>query len=642
MKKWGIKTRVMLVALAPALTIALALGVYVTQVRFADLDRSLNEACLSLARQLAMAAEFGVFSGNREALDNLVTAVSRQPDVTAVMIQDREGNTLASRGRIVPDAKQGGEESEAVRPMGEDGRILLASAPIFQSQLALEEFFRSENATENKSTTQVLGRTYVSISRARAIGQRNRLLWDSLLIVLLVLAGGVFLALRMGREVTRPITRLTQAVQKLAEGKLDTRVIPDSGGAIRELEEGVNIMAAALKSAQAGLERRIADATVELARKREEADHANQAKSRFLAAASHDLRQPMHAMGLFIDQLRHTTKSPEALRLVEQAQASAQALAGLIDAILDISRLDAGVLKPQPNEFPLSPLFGSMQTTFAAEAEKKGLRLRIVATRLVVHSDPILLERILLNLISNAIRYTKQGGVVIGCRRRGDNVRIEVRDSGVGIPVDKQRDIFQEFYQIGNPQRDRGHGLGLGLAIVERLARLLGHSLEVRSQPNKGSVFAIGVPRVRAVYSVEHRAVPRLSQDELRGAFVLLVEDDLLVRQAMQGLVASWGCHVIAAATGEEAVAALNGQERLPDAILCDYRLPNGETGIQVIQRLRATAGMAIPAALVSGDTAPEWTREAQESGFTILHKPVRAAKLRALLSHLLSTLESR
>jgi signal transduction histidine kinase/CheY-like chemotaxis protein len=641
MRKWGIKTRVMLVALAPALSIALLLGFYVTQVRFADLERSLNEAGLSLARQLAMAAEYGVFSGNREALDTLVTAVSREAGVTAVMIRDREGNTLAHRGRIALNSAHDATERETVYTLEEGNRILVTSAPIFQSQLALEEFFGADTA-EDRTEMHVLGRTYVAISRAQAIVQRNRLLWDTLLITLLVLAGGVFLAMRMSREVTRPVTKLTQAVQKLADGDLDARVVPDSGGAIRVLEEGVNVMATALKSAHADLERRIAEATTELASKREEAEHANQAKSRFLAAASHDLRQPMHALGLFIDQLRETTKSPEALRLVAQTQASAQALAGLIDAILDISRLDAGVLEPELGEFPLGPLLERMQSTFAAEAEKKGLRLRIVPTRLAGRSDPVLLERIVLNLVANAVRYTNRGGVVIGCRRRGADVRIEIWDSGIGIPADKRRDIFQEFYQIGNPQRDRDHGLGLGLAIVERLARLLGHPVEVRSQPDKGSMFAIGVPRARVPYPVERRAVPRLSRDEIRGAFVLLIDDDMLARQAMQGLIASWGCHVAAVATGAEATAVLDEQERLPDAILCDYRLPNAENGIEVIRRLRAAAGTAIPAALVSGDTAAELLREAQESGFTILHKPARPAKLRALLNHLLSASESR
>jgi CheY-like chemotaxis protein len=274
----------------------------------------------------------------------------------------------------------------------------------------------------------------------------------------------------------------------------------------------------------------------------------------------------------------------------------------------------------------------------------------------------VLLERILLNLAANALRYTRQGGILIGCRRRGGRVRIEVWDTGIGIAPEQRQAIFQEFYQAVHP-RVSGQGLGLGLAIAARLAALLGSRIEVASRPGKGSVFAVEVPRGEpptapcrsgaqsqtvdrprpfpaATGGLPEQALEDAASGRGRpsyGALVLVVDDDALVREAMQSLLAQWGCTVAAAATGEEAVALLEGGDRLPDALLCDYRLPGGETGIEVIRRLQAVAGRAIPAALVSADTAPESLSAAKESGFPLLAKPVAPAKLRALVEHLVS-----
>ena len=260
----------------------------------------------------------------------------------------------------------------------------------------------------------------------------------------------------------------------------------------------------------------------------------------------------------------------------------------------------------------------------------------MVPSRLYVRSDPVLLARILLNLAANALRYTRRGSVLIGCRRRGGYVRIEVWDTGVGIPPEQRQAIFQEFYQAADPQVG-GQGLGLGLAIAARLAALLGTRIEVASRLGKGSVFAVEVPRGEPL-AVPKPPVPAVgASDTLHGALVLVVDDDALVREAMQSLLAQWGCTVLAAASGEEAVALLEGGDRLPDALLCDYRLPGAETGIDVIRQLHALAGRDIPAALVSADTAPESLRAVRASGYPLLPKPVAPAKLRALSEHLVA-----
>jgi len=373
-----------------------------------------------------------------------------------------------------------------------------------------------------------------------------------------------------------------------------------------------------------------------VAERTRELERANQARSRLLRAASHDLRQPLHALGLFVAQFDARARDPETRRIAAQAGAAVTALQELLDAILDISRLDAGAVSPKVGDFPIATLLARLTTAFAPSAAEKGLRLCVVPSRLYVRSDPVLLERILLNLAANALRYTKRGGILIGCRRRDGRVRIEVWDTGIGIAPEQRQAIFQEFYQAAD-RRVGGQGLGLGLAIAARLAALLGSRIEVASRLGKGSVFAVEVPRGEPPAVPQSTAPAVGAIDTLHGALVLVVDDDALVREAMQSLLAQWGCRVAAAATGDEAVALLEGRDRLPDALLCDYRLPRAETGIALIRRLQALAGRAIPAALVSADTTPDALRAVRASGFPLLPKPVAPAKLRALLEHLIA-----
>lgn len=449
-----------------------------------------------------------------------------------------------------------------------------------------------------------------------------------LLFLGLVLA--VFASLALTRRMVTPIQALRAGAQRIGAGALEASIDIRTGDELETLAEEFNRMTARLRDSYASLEQKVEERTHELAA-------ANQSKSRFLAAASHDLRQPMHALGLFTAQLRTRIYEPETLAHVGKVESAVTALQELLDALLDISRLDAGVVSPAPVYFRLQPLFTRLEAAFAPQAEGKGVRLRAAPTQLAILSDPVLLERILLNLIANAVRYTDRGAVLLGCRRRGDHrVRVEVWDTGVGIAPEHRDAIFQEFYQVGNPQRDRAKGLGLGLAIAARLARLLGSRIDVRSYPSKGSVFAIELPVGVARAEVEAANTLALAE-VLPGARVLVVDDDALVRDAMASVLAQWGCRVVMAANGDEAVALLGGEGGTPDAVLCDYRLPNGETGVDVIARLCAAAGREIPVALITGDTAPERLREARQAGHVLLHKPVHPAKLRALLEQLLS-----
>jgi CheY-like chemotaxis protein len=307
----------------------------------------------------------------------------------------------------------------------------------------------------------------------------------------------------------------------------------------------------------------------------------------------------------------------------------------LFKALLDISRLDAGALTPNITEFPLLKLLERVDATFTGAAADAGISLRAVPTAAWVRSDFVLLEQILLNLVSNAVRYTARGGLLIGCRERGTNLRIEVWDTGPGIPQDQRQRIFEEFYRVEDAKQDR-KGLGLGLAIVERLCRLLGHAIELTSAVGRGSRFTVVVPRASALTIVggPQGAVP----DPLNfavGRRILVIDDDTFALEAMVGLLCSWGCRVIAAPSAEKALAEL-GSEDAPDLVISDFHLAGGKTGIEAVEQLSATIGARIPAFFVSADISPALKDEAHRQGYFLLHKPVEPMVLRSMLNRLL------
>jgi signal transduction histidine kinase/CheY-like chemotaxis protein len=459
--------------------------------------------------------------------------------------------------------------------------------------------------------------------------------YTSLLATGLVLLGGLALAgvasLMLARRMVNPIQALQRGAARIGSGALDHRIHIRTGDELEALGEQFNSMASQLQASYATLEQKVEERTHQLRL-------ANLAKSRFLAAASHDLRQPLHALNLFVSQLRTEADLNEKGRLITRIDAAVAAMNQLFNALLDVSKLDAGVLTPDISEFPADHLLRRIETTFLPAAREKGLRLRVVACRAWLRSDFILLERIMLNLVSNAVRYTARGGIVIGCRRRGDHLRIDVCDSGIGIAQHQQRDIFGEFYQVPGAQGDRRSGLGLGLAIVERLCQLLDHPMELRSTPGVGSRFSVCVPSTStARLLAEPSMLPQWGVDPASGRLVVVIDDDSLVLDGMRGVLKSWGCEVVTANSDEAAVAALARCRQQPDLIISDYRLGSGKTGFEAIARVRSIIGTRIPAFLISGDTAPERLREASASGFHLLHKPVLPMTLRAMVNRLLN-----
>jgi signal transduction histidine kinase len=384
-----------------------------------------------------------------------------------------------------------------------------------------------------------------------------------------------------------------------------------------------------LRRAQTELEQKVAERTQEL-------ELANAAKSRFLAMASHDLRQPLHALGLFVAQLRMPLKSRERAKTVERVDATVCEMTEMFNSLLDISKLDAGVLTPKIVEFPIARLLQKLEATFDQAAREKGLRLRVMPSDAWVRSDALLLERILLNLVSNAMRYTLRGGIIVGCRRRGKTLRIEVWDSGPGIPEGDKQNIFGEFFQLPTSERDRYGGLGLGLAIVDRLRRLLNHEIELTSTVGRGSRFTVLVPMaVEGVTSIATVRSPHPATFAVEGKVILVIDDAPIVLEGTSGLLGKWGYSVVSAGSDETALIPLIEREQRPDLIISDYHLANGRTGIDAIERINAAFGASIPAILISGDTAPERLRDAKDRGYILLHKPLDPMRLRAVMHQL-------
>ncbi|CAH2602626.1 Histidine kinase [Rhodovastum atsumiense] len=367
-----------------------------------------------------------------------------------------------------------------------------------------------------------------------------------------------------------------------------------------------------------------------------EAEQANLGKTRFLAAASHDLHQPLNAARLFLGALAEQVSAGQPAWLVERSVAALDAVDDLLSTLLDIARLDGGAWPVEPASFPVAPLLARLAQEYRPQAQQAGLRLRLVQGSAVLHTDRRLLERVLRNLIGNAIRYTGRGSVLIGCRRRGACASLEVIDTGIGIPEADQQLIFEEFRRLDGAPRPAERGFGLGLAIVERIARLLGLGIEVSSRPGHGSRFAVRVPLGDAAAVPREAPPPPMVATGFPGRLAVVVENDEGVRQAMTALLRGWGCIVVTAASAEAAIGRLEELDQGPDVILADYHLDGGGLGTEAIATLRRRYGDGVPALVVSGDRGEAMRADVRDLGLGFLAKPVAPARLRAMLAHLL------
>lgn len=364
------------------------------------------------------------------------------------------------------------------------------------------------------------------------------------------------------------------------------------------------------------------------------AEQANISKTKFLAAASHDLRQPLFALGLYTEMLEHETDVSKTREISQLIKQSFDSLKGLLDALLDISKLDAGVVKVEKKSFRLQEIFDRILFDYEPMARENNIALRIVPTSAVVYSDPSLVERILRNLVSNAVNYTREGCVLVGLKRCGDHYEARVYDTGIGIPQNELGNIFQEFHQLSNPERAREKGIGLGLSIVKRLLALLGENITVHSTPGKGTAIFISLQR-------SNGSVPATLTEQIpetrRGATILIIEDDSEVCRSMRAFLEELGYVVLTAESEEEALQRLLREQAEPDLIISDYRLRNEQNGVEAAEAVLTYVGKKLPVMIITGDTAPERLREASSHGYRLLHKPLAPEEFKLAVAQMLN-----
>lgn len=439
------------------------------------------------------------------------------------------------------------------------------------------------------------------------------------------------------------------AIRRLLDGRsmeVRRRAMP-GGGMVMSFDDVTERLRAAeaLRETNETLEARVAERTSELQREVAErvaaeaalreaktaAEQANLSKTRFLAAASHDLLQPLNAARLFVSALELRRLAPDNRQLVGQAASALDSIESLLEALLEISKLDAGAITPEVSDVPLAELFHALRAEFAVLAEERGLALEVDATDIWVRSDPRLLRRILQNFLSNALRYTRAGRVAMSVRLDGGHVVISVIDTGPGIDRAHHAEIFEEFRRI---DKNGTRGIGLGLAIVQRASRMLGHPIGLDSAPGAGSTFTVSAPLAAMGFESAPRAIPA-ARRPMSGRCVLVIDNEETILTGMRAVLEGWGCHVLTALDGEAARAACAGAPEAVDAILADYHLDDDKRGDDAVAALRAHLGRPVPAVVITADRTPELRERLQGAGLHVLQKPVKPAQLRALLASL-------
>ena len=642
MKGLNIRDRLLLAALLPVVLVSTTLVSITLYDRVSDMESEHQRQLRLAARQLAAATSQGLSPVRRDLLMAAAIDAIGQADLSAVAVLGLNGELLATAGQLsVPVlAFESGIEGRLEDPRAQADVLV---QPVWSDR-------RSPTGEPETISNRVvmapvlLGHVLLDFPRAAAVQRRTDAVLAEVAVGLAGLMLGGLLALWLARGIVGPLLRMSQMVARIQQGDLSARNPELASGPLGTLQQGLNQMARSLASGRDELQQRIAEATHSLRAKTEEAEQATLAKSRFLAAATHDLRQPTHALGLFVERLRQLPHEGEAGQLIGNLEASVRSMQDLLDALLDISRLNANAVPTDIRPFALNDLFDKLRIAAGPVARAKGLRLRIRPTPVWLRSDAGQLHRILQNLVANAMAYTASGTVLLSCRpvRGGDMARIQVWDSGVGIAPEHHAAVFKDYFQVANPVRDNSMGQGLGLHIVDLIASLLGLSVQLRSNLGCGSRFTIDVPlaptpadqpgRVEAAVA-ELPLPPTLPPHRM----VLVLEDDRLSREAVGSLLMSWGFSVRTADTLAVALQQME-DEGPPDLVVSDYRLAEWVNGIDAVRQLRAAANRPIPACLMSGTSTPALVQAAREVGLTLLQKPVRPAKLRSLLRRLLES----
>ncbi len=596
--------QLVLLALLPAAVATLGAIAVLTRQHLASVTDLMRANAQTVALQVATVAEVQLQQMDRRALQRTAQSGSQQPHVQQVQIWSDEGEIVAN--------------AETADLHRSDGLQVVAPVVANDGRLA--------------------GKVMVEISLA-AVERAKRSVWLNMVLVLAASLFGVGLAgWWAARRISAPIRALGEAVDRLGAGE-DAQVAVEGTAEVRHLQQGFNLAARALTESRSLLETRNARATTELASNNRQLEVASQAKTRLLAAASHDLRQPLHALTLFSDGLANGETDLVRLQRIGHIRECVDSLDRLFSELLNLSQLDAGVLQPQWADFALDHLFDEISRNFRPVAEQQNLRLVVRKTDLWVRCDYVMLSRILSNLVSNSLRHTTEGGVLIGARRRGNGVRIDVLDTGVGIPAQHQSRVFEEFYQV-DPQARQGRnerGMGLGLATVQRLATLLNTQVELSSRPREGTCIRMLVRGAQppAVPAVASAAAAGRSQDEevsLRDVRVLVIDDERTILEGLQVVLSNWGAEVMAAQTRSDALALADTWDRPPDVVVSDLLLQAGDNGLDVLAALERHPNGIGPATgrlLVTGETKPDRLREVANAGIAVLYKPVSPKVLR-------------
>ncbi|SCK61394.1 Signal transduction histidine kinase [Variovorax sp. HW608] len=613
----------------PCVIVALALTGWFTHSRLDALEAAFDAEGQAVARQVAAMSDLSLYAGDVPALQNVANAALRGGQVTRVEISNSAGVFVSAGPKTAP--------------MGE---LRMFTAPVTLREASRATAFAPAGSTTAGEAPIGLVQTFRDTTAYAH--ERTRLLMAGIGIALLALLAAWAWVRHTARAVAQPLRRISRTVAALEAGQFDARcnVVTsgadedddDAGGGRRRarhefanLAHDINRLAERLQRNQQISDEQVREATAVALQRMAEAEQAALSRARFLAAASHDLRQPLHAMGLFIDGLLPTanpTQRPAVLRLQE----ATDFMGVLLDDLLEISRLDAQVLTPAIAGVSLASLFDQLEAQHAAAAAAAHVRLVWKDRGLAVNTDPALLLRIVGNLVSNAIRHTPaDGAVLVVARRRNGAVRIEVRDNGVGIAPIHQTRVFEEFYQVANTERDRRQGFGLGLAICARIALLLGTRIKLRSALQAGSTFWLDLP-IAHPREVAPSAKEPAAAAPLAGLHCLVVDDDPAILDGSRTLLELWGCQVDCASTRNEALTRLDKSDAHFDVVLCDLQLDGEEDGMEVIENTRRLQPDAL-AVLVSGATGPEALQRLRKRGVMLLTKPVAPAKLRALLS---------
>jgi signal transduction histidine kinase len=626
-------------SLLPVLLVVIGLTSLFVYRHLADLEEALEQRGSALARQAAVTAEFSLFTGNSEFLQAMALGVLRtDADVVGVAVTDVSGQIVAQAGVVErahwPSLELRQEAGDSVRiAHGAAGDVI--ASPVLQRTLAVDDAYSGTELAVSSRESKVLGHVILELSRQRVLQDRQRLILIALITGLIGGLLGGALALRIARGISRPVLEATDVVERIGLGDLTARMNEQHAGHLTPLARGINAMANQVALTQDDLGLQIQAATAELMVQRDTAEQATAAKSRFLAAASHDLRQPLHALGLFVSRLAKMPWNGEQQLLIHHVETSVGTLQEMLDTLLDISRLESGTYRTEMQTFDVTSILQRLVTELAPAAYEKRVVLRVRFRPLWTQSDPRLVERIVLNLLSNAIRHSEQGRVLLACRALGDKLRIQVWDTGTGIPPAMHAAVFDEYVQIGNEERDRTKGLGLGLSICQRMADVLGTRINLRSIPGRGSVFWIDLP----LHSPQHVDKPPAEPESgsLAGT-ILVVDDDALCRDSTASILTGWGAEVITAMGAEQALAVaarLHKAGAAPQVAICDLRLPGRMDGMDLALELRKTYP-SMKIVLVTADVSPAVQAVARRSGFPILKKPVAPARLRATLLSLL------